>query len=113
MVDWYGRRLADLSGLNRVRDGGRDPRQDLGPEWRCARRVRRPWRDGCSGPVSAHQSSGIVMVSQPLPLDLQSGGLVAGLQIQPEQMADELRRRRKMKVVLRIVGILLLVVGLV
>jgi hypothetical protein len=53
------------------------------------------------------------MVSQPLPLDLQSGGLVAGLQIQPEQMADELRRRRKMKVVLRIVGILLLVVGLV
>ena len=62
VVDRRGRRLAVLGGLNRVRDGGRDPRQDFRPEWRCARRVRRPRRDGYSGPVAAHEGSGIVMV---------------------------------------------------
>jgi hypothetical protein len=62
VVDRYSCRLAVLGGLNRVRDGGRDPRQDLRPEWRCARWVCRPWRDGCSGPVAADESPGNVMV---------------------------------------------------
>ena len=62
VVDRHGRRVAVLGGLNRVCDGGRDPRQDTRPEWRRARWVRSPRRDGCSGPVDAHESPGNVMV---------------------------------------------------
>lgn len=74
VVDRHGRRLAVLGGLNRVRDGGRDPRQDLGPEWRCARRVHPPWRDGCSGPVAAHESPGNVMVFREIRVIRDQGG---------------------------------------
>ena len=102
MVDRHGRRLADLSGLNRVRDGGRDPRQEFRPEWRCARWVLRPRRDGCSGPVAAHEGSGSVMVFQ--------GEVIPG-----ERGFSPLNCEggAKMKTVSRVVGILLLVLGLV
>lgn len=94
VVDRHGRCLAVLGGLNRVRDGGRDPRQVFRPEWRCARWVLRPRRDGCSGPVAAHEGSGSVMVLREIRVIRDQGGA-------------------KMKAVLRIVGILLLVLGLV
>ena len=102
VVDRHSCRLAVLGGLNCVRDGGRDPRQEFRPEWRCARWVLRPRRDSHSGPVAAHEGSGSVMVFQ--------GEVIPG-----ERGFSQLNCEggAKMKTVSRIVGILLLVLGLV